>query len=338
MNQPLISIITPTYNTTPLIYNTYCSLLDQVRGVFEWIIIDDGSEKNAHELIHEIIDDNKLSVRFIKNEQNKGAAYCRNLGAKNAYGSYLMFLDDDDAVSENYIKNFLEKLSSIEKEGYEEQNNIIYCNTKIFEQNKDAVEYFDGFITTKFHGDFKGQDVLGSFIKSSFFNHTGLLLPKSIFLSVGGYDEELVTDEDGDLIFKLLIENNNFFFLQDTFYYYRRHQHRPRLSENESIEKIESRLDAVEKLIIRLKEAALYEKDSYYIALNVDAIALETYSLDKNLAQRLFARAKEIYPGYLTRKLDFKKILRLLIGNKNFLAIKNVYGLVNFKRKFFDRL
>lgn len=94
-NNPLISVITASYNSEAYIYQTYHSLKNQTYTNWEWNITDDGSLDSTPELLTELnsIDPRiKLDLRKV----NEGPAKARNLSIARANGHFLAFLDADD--------------------------------------------------------------------------------------------------------------------------------------------------------------------------------------------------------------------------------------------------
>lgn len=96
MNE-LVSIITPSYNTALFIRETIESVITQTYKAWEMIIIDDNSSDNSVEVIENLIIEKQLDkVLLLKNKQNLGAAYSRNLAIRRAKGRWIAFLDSDD--------------------------------------------------------------------------------------------------------------------------------------------------------------------------------------------------------------------------------------------------
>ena len=92
----LISIITPYYNTLPYIKKLAEVLEPQLDNDIEWIIVDDVC--NEKEL-------DNIKAKVIHLEKNSGGASVpRNIGLDNAKGKYIVFIDSDDLVSEDYIE------------------------------------------------------------------------------------------------------------------------------------------------------------------------------------------------------------------------------------------
>ncbi|MCJ0741622.1 glycosyltransferase family 2 protein [Pedobacter montanisoli] len=95
MEQPLVSIITPCYNSADFITATLNSVLEQSYQNWELIVIDDQSKDNTCELV-EAFSKQQPKIRLIKLEKNGGVANARNVGLEAANGKYIAFLDSDD--------------------------------------------------------------------------------------------------------------------------------------------------------------------------------------------------------------------------------------------------
>ena len=93
--QPLVSIITPMYNSEKFILKTIESIVNQTYSNWELLLIDDGSTDNTIQ----IVEDFKLkytNIKLFQNPTNLGAAQSRNKGILEAKGDYIAFLDADD--------------------------------------------------------------------------------------------------------------------------------------------------------------------------------------------------------------------------------------------------
>ncbi|WP_318432662.1 glycosyltransferase family 2 protein [Photobacterium leiognathi] len=91
----LVSIITPSYNSSDWIEKTYLSIKEQSYVNWEWLITDDCSSDNTLEIINLICSSDKR-VKFFSNKVNSGAAVSRNQSLSNANGDFLAFIDSDD--------------------------------------------------------------------------------------------------------------------------------------------------------------------------------------------------------------------------------------------------
>ncbi|WP_413498579.1 glycosyltransferase family 2 protein [Buttiauxella gaviniae] len=93
--QPLISIITATYNSERFIKDTYDSILSQTYCNWEWIITDDCSTDNTYNILRQI-ESRDSRVKIERNIKNSGAAVSRNNCFRRSNGMYFAFLDSDD--------------------------------------------------------------------------------------------------------------------------------------------------------------------------------------------------------------------------------------------------
>ena len=92
--KPIISIITPYYNSQKYIEETANSILNQTFPYWEWVIIDDGSpDEEAKQKLKEIEKmDNRIRVLH---KENGGTAAARDYGIEksNESSKYIMFLE-----------------------------------------------------------------------------------------------------------------------------------------------------------------------------------------------------------------------------------------------------
>ena len=97
----IVTIVIPTFNEEKDVGNVIKSLHKQTFKNFEIIIVDDGSTDKTREIIRKF-----KRVKLIEG-QHKGPGFSRNLGAKNAKGKFLVFVDADMTFGKEYIKNLI---------------------------------------------------------------------------------------------------------------------------------------------------------------------------------------------------------------------------------------
>ena len=108
LNDSLISIIVPVYNTEKYVGRCLESVLAQTYQDFELIIIDDGSNDFTSDIIEKFNKKDKR-IKFVQQE-NKGVSAARNLGLDRAQGQYIMFVDGDDYIESNTLEDSLQKI------------------------------------------------------------------------------------------------------------------------------------------------------------------------------------------------------------------------------------
>lgn len=102
MNQPLISVIIPTYNRLEILSLTLQGYEEQkVDFEFELIVVDDGSSDNTWDFLS-----NYESSKFLfscYHQSNQGPAQARNLAIDKSKGTYLVITGDDIIPSQDFL-------------------------------------------------------------------------------------------------------------------------------------------------------------------------------------------------------------------------------------------
>ncbi len=94
MNQPLVSVVVPTFNRAYCLERTVNSALSQTHRNVEVILVDDGSTDDTAALVERRYGDD-ARVRYL-HQSNQGVAVARNTGLAAARGEYVALLDSDD--------------------------------------------------------------------------------------------------------------------------------------------------------------------------------------------------------------------------------------------------
>ncbi|MFW5794848.1 MAG: glycosyltransferase family 2 protein [Bacillota bacterium] len=93
--QPLVSVITPTYNSEKYISETINSVQRQTYKNWEMIIVDDYSKDSTRNILKEFAKkDQRIKLIFL--DKNYGAGIARNKAINKSEGKYIAFLDSDD--------------------------------------------------------------------------------------------------------------------------------------------------------------------------------------------------------------------------------------------------
>lgn len=100
-----VSVIIPIYNTSKYLPACLDSVLTQTHQNLEIILVDDGSTDDSSK----IADDYAKKDQRIKviHQKNGGQSSARNRGLKEATGEYLCFIDSDDIIDKDFVKELL---------------------------------------------------------------------------------------------------------------------------------------------------------------------------------------------------------------------------------------
>ncbi|OJV36711.1 MAG: hypothetical protein BGO33_04250 [Bacteroidia bacterium 43-41] len=109
----LITIFTPTYNRANTLRRLYESLIQQTSNFFEWLIVDDGSTDNTEDLVKNFIDDDKIKISYVK-QNNQGKHIAINTGLNLAQGDLFFIVDSDDYLTLDAIETIKENLHEFE--------------------------------------------------------------------------------------------------------------------------------------------------------------------------------------------------------------------------------
>ncbi len=112
MNNELISIIIPVYNSKEFLEKTIESIQRQTYSNYEAIFIDDASTDESINILEKNLN-NKFKI--IKLKKHKGVSFARNLGIRLARGNFLCFLDADDIWDKHKLE---EQIKFIKENDY----------------------------------------------------------------------------------------------------------------------------------------------------------------------------------------------------------------------------
>lgn len=129
IKKSFFSIIVPVYNSQDYLKECLDSILAQSYKRFEVLVINDCSTDRTEEILNTYKKFKK--IRIFTNKINLGCASSRNVGLKEAVGSYICFLDSDDI----WDKNFLQEHYAQYQNGFE----FVFSSYKRFSKSGSIV-------------------------------------------------------------------------------------------------------------------------------------------------------------------------------------------------------
>lgn len=129
LQEPLISVVIPTYNDVHVLGDAIVSVLNQSYKNIQILIVDDAGPHDVQRLILDRYTGHNVQV--IRHTENKMLGGARNTGIDGSKGDFVMFLDADDILLEGAI----EKLVSI---ALQTNADVVQGGTIITDQNGDS--------------------------------------------------------------------------------------------------------------------------------------------------------------------------------------------------------
>lgn len=160
MKEPCkISVIIPAYNAEEYILNCCRSIKEQTFLDYEIIFIDDCSKDSTTDCIQTFINENPhLSCILLKNCENRGDTYSRNIGFRMASGKYICTIDADDTCHPKYLELLYNTAETTNSEivfcGYDrcwKDKIISYSSTWKYPSYLSVCRLKYDFFTTKTH-------------------------------------------------------------------------------------------------------------------------------------------------------------------------------------------
>ena len=220
MNNELISIIVPIYNTEKYLHQCLDSILNQTYTNFEVLLVNDGSTDSSGIICQEYVERDSRFRYFEKD--NGGVASARNLGLEHSEGTYITFIDSDDWVEQNYLDVLYTALK-------ENDTDVAISTYKRFAQ--DSVFYLRSY--SKENDEFLniGKRNRNSFLEilpklgeldHSFYSISSKLIKRKIIGNLL-FDEQVSYAEDLNFFFHLYLGVESVVYVRDYTYIYRTH-------------------------------------------------------------------------------------------------------------------
>ena len=185
----LVSIITPSYNSSKFIEECVASVLLQSYTNWELLIVDDCSKDNSRDLLTNLAEkEDRIKLTFL--DENIGAAKARNIAIRNAKGKYIAFLDSDDV----WQKDKLEKQIK-----FMEGNDIAFSFTSYTPISEDGTISFSEIVAPTEIG-------YSSYLKNTIIGCLTVIIDKE---KVGNFEMPIIKSSH-DMALWLLIMKRGF--------------------------------------------------------------------------------------------------------------------------------
>lgn len=208
---PEISVIIPVYNSVNYFEKCLESMKTQTFRNFEIIIVDDKSTDGSAEKFDESLRSLEIPYKIIRHSQNRGPGVARNTGIGEAAGNWIVFIDNDDWVTED----FLENLHNI---AIEQQADIVVCNYIKYWSDKNCQKkrWFKFNVNSAVNKDeclaLSGGSLVSRIIRASLFKENKIWFP------------DMRAAEDYAVWPRLVAKAKKIYYCESYMYYYLQRQ------------------------------------------------------------------------------------------------------------------
>ena len=197
-DRPLASIVIPVYNQFDYTYKCILSILNTVRDIsYEIIIADDMSTDETAKITEYF-----PNIRVNKNESDHGFLMNCNRAAKLAKGEFIVFLNNDTQVQENWLSSLVKLIQSDENIGMV-GSKLVYPNGTLQEAGGIIWNDASGWN----YGRGKDPELPEyNYVKEvDYISGASIMIRSSLWKEIGGFDERYKPAyyEDSDLAFEV---------------------------------------------------------------------------------------------------------------------------------------
>ena len=182
---PLVSIIIINYNGFDYVEKCFKSIMENNYKEFEIILVDNNSTDNSVAFVKETFPD----IKIIKLDSNYGYAKPNNIGAREAKGDLLFFLNNDTAIHQDSITELVKVIENPE---------IGICQSLLLKPD-GAIDSSGDYFTINgiAYSSRKKINTIKQILSA---RGASMMIKKKIFWELGGFDNEFfISFEDVDL-------------------------------------------------------------------------------------------------------------------------------------------
>ena len=271
---PSVSVIIPSFNARPFIRQAIESVLPGHRFPVEVVVVDDGSTDGSADHAEAT----SPSVRVLR-QQNRGACAARNVGMAVSRGPLLMFLDADDFVAPGTLDALANAL--VDNPG----TSLAVCPWSVVKPEGHVNP--GGGVPPPVAKE--REDLLTEWLLGRFTPPCAVLWRREALLAIGGWDEKVLKNQDGDVVMRALADGATAIRARNGMGYYRDHTDgRPAISQ---------------------KRGMQFSCSQFAVLLRVESMlvrrgALETYRVPLARAFHRLSRDAAVVDARLSRLID----------------------------------
>lgn len=296
-----LSVIVPCYNVEKYLKACINSILKAKIDDMEIILVNDGSKDNTLAIC---LDYEKKYPDLIEviDKENGGLSDARNAGIAKAKGEYLAFIDSDDTINKNFIKDMVEK-------AYAGDFEMVTCGVKMIYKDHEVN------VTPGYLKDLIGKDAIKAQMYDFYPAACNKIYKRELFKDLSFKNG--VSYEDVEFMYRLLPNVNKIGVVDGFYYEYMQREGSITYTFNEKLYDMVNNFDSIFKYY---KEHNLF--DEYYEELEYVYVRYSLATFIKRMAKcknkkkyleavdYALIKVKENFPEYKKNKY--------LVGKKGF--------------------
>ncbi|XKH58860.1 glycosyltransferase [Halomonas sediminis] len=180
-----VSIVIPSYKSAEYIYRAVKSCVDEAVPEENIIVVEDGVFDDTGKVLSAF-----PNIQHIVLPQNRGGGHARNVGLHEVKTTYVLFLDSDDFLDGGLVKGLLANACSASSDitygPWRYEGEGVKNNSVIYPVEQNNISW------------------MNNWLKGEFVACCSVLWKKEFLDEIGGWNEVLKANQDGELIFRAL--------------------------------------------------------------------------------------------------------------------------------------
>lgn len=327
-----VSVIMPVYNAGRYLEESINCVLNQTLKEIELICVDDGSQDNSLDILQRVADEDNRMHFYRQNHNGGGAA--RNFALKKATGKYLYFMDADDLIKQDALRELYDKIE-------ESEVDFVICRTIVYDSDNDEYlnkPYFDMEPIYRIVGDevFHYNDV-GSNLFDFSVTPWAKMFNREFALSTGARFGEGLIFHDHFFFWEILFNSRKIIFYNKELCIYRIHSKSSTESKDSRFLNIFDVYKGVIEIFMKYHVFNKYERRLYNVIIHS---AIRRYFMIQNEYQSdFFYRMKNEFAA-MKSDVNYEKLPKLLNSSNKILfdSVLECENMVDFNVSILDKL
>ena len=242
----VVSIIVPVYNAEAYLEACIESICNQSVTDIELILIDDHSKDESLKICRQYAEKDDR-VHYFSNLR-RGVSSARNLGMKNAIGDYIIFVDSDDMLDKDAVKDYLESGEKYDLTGASHfiinEQGTIEKEIRMVGQDLSKTQFITGLFSHQY--GYLGY-CWGKLFKREILEKNSIC-----------FNENFSYNEDRIFVLHYAMCCEKIYLSDKTVYYYRKQPEslmaRINTNEQQKLKNIENEIDTMEYMLAIISE------------------------------------------------------------------------------------